>query len=68
MEIRPIRSEEDHKAALAEIGRLWGAEIGTEDGDRLDILLALVEKYEETRWPVSEPNSGAGRRSAACDR
>ena len=56
MDIRPIRSDDDHKAALAEIGRLWGAELGTEDGDRLDILLALVEKYEETRWPVDEPD------------
>lgn len=56
MDIRPIRSDADHKAALAEIERLWGAEMGTENGDKLDILLTLVEKYEETRWPIEEPD------------
>lgn len=56
MDIRPIRSDADHKVALAEIDRLWGAEMGTEDGDKLDILLTLVEKYEETRWPIEEPD------------
>jgi HTH-type transcriptional regulator / antitoxin HigA len=52
MEIRPIRNDEDHAAALAEIERLWGAAVGTDDGDKLDILATLVEKYEDTRWPV----------------
>lgn len=52
MEIRPIRTDEDHRAALAEIDRYWGALEGTEEGDRLDVLLALVEIYEEKRWPI----------------
>lgn len=51
MEIRPIRNDEDHVAALQEIEKLWGAGVGTEDGDKLDILATLVEKYEESRWP-----------------
>lgn len=55
MDIRPIRSDADHKAALAEIERLWGSEMGTENGDKLDVLLTLVEKYEEARWPIDEP-------------
>jgi HTH-type transcriptional regulator/antitoxin HigA len=54
MEIRPIRNEDDHATALAEIEKLWGAVAGSEDGDRLDILATLVEKYEETRWPVDD--------------
>jgi HTH-type transcriptional regulator/antitoxin HigA len=53
MEIRPIRTDEDHRAALAEIDALWGAPEGTEEGDRLDVLPALVEAYEEKRWPIS---------------
>jgi HTH-type transcriptional regulator/antitoxin HigA len=53
MEIRPIRTDEDHRAALAEIDRYWGASEGTEEGDRLDVLLALVEIYEEKRWPIN---------------
>ena len=56
MNIKPIRTDEDHRAALAEIGHLWGAVPGTEDGDKLDVLLTLVEKYEENRWPIEEPN------------
>ena len=58
MEIHPIRNDEDHAAAVREIERLWGATAGTEDGDKLDILATLVEKYEESRWPnvdVSDP-------------
>jgi len=51
MEIRPIRTDEDHRAALAEIEACWGAPEGTEMGDKLDVLLALVDAYEEKRWP-----------------
>jgi HTH-type transcriptional regulator / antitoxin HigA len=52
MEIRPIRTDEDHRAALAEIEACWGAPEGTEMGDKLDVLLALVDAYEERRWPL----------------
>ncbi|HZZ60611.1 MAG TPA: helix-turn-helix domain-containing protein [Roseiarcus sp.] len=52
MEIRPIRTDEDHRAALAEIGAYWGAPEGTEEGDKLDVLFALVDAYEEKRWPI----------------
>ncbi len=53
MEIRPIRTDKDHRATLAEIEASWGAREGTEAGDRLDVLLALVEIYEAKRWPVA---------------
>jgi HTH-type transcriptional regulator/antitoxin HigA len=52
MEIRPIRTDQDHRDALAEIDACWGAAEGTEEGDRLDVLLALVEIYEAKRWPI----------------
>ena len=52
MDIRPIRTEQDHRAALAEIDACWGAAEGTEEGDRLDVLVALVESYEARRWPI----------------
>ena len=51
MDIRPIRTDNDHKRVLAEIERLWGAAAGTPAGDKLDILVTLVEAYEERRWP-----------------
>lgn len=49
MDIRPIRNDEDHAAALREIEQLWGAETGTAEGDRLDVLVTLVEAYEDRR-------------------
>ena len=52
MEVRPIRTDEDHRAALAEIEALWGAPEGTEEGDKLDVLVALVEMFEAKLWPM----------------
>ena len=51
LEVRVVRSEEDHRAALAEIEALWGAEAGSPESDRLEALVALVEQYESRRWP-----------------
>jgi HTH-type transcriptional regulator / antitoxin HigA len=52
MEIRPIRNDKDHRAALSEVDKLWGASAGTPEGDKLDILAMLVEAYEDRRWPL----------------
>jgi HTH-type transcriptional regulator/antitoxin HigA len=54
MDIRPIRTDEEHRAALETIAALWGAAVGTPEGDRLDVLATLVEAYEDRRWPVDE--------------
>jgi HTH-type transcriptional regulator/antitoxin HigA len=56
-EIRPIRTSEDHKAALKRISELWGAEPGTADGDLLDVLIDLVEHYEDRHCaiPAADP-------------
>jgi HTH-type transcriptional regulator/antitoxin HigA len=53
MHIRPIRTDADHEAALREIEALWGAEEGSEAGERLDVLVTLVEAYESRRWPIA---------------
>ena len=52
MDIPPIHNDDDHRRALAEIERLWGAGDGTPEGDKLDALVTLVETYEEQRWPL----------------
>ena len=49
--IAPIRDEAGQRKALAEIERLWGAAKGTTRGDRLDVLMALVDAYERQNWP-----------------
>jgi len=56
MEIKPIRTEADYEAALAEVERLWGAEPGTPDGDRFEVLVTLVEAYEEKQYPILPPD------------
>ncbi len=54
MDIRPIRTDQDHRAALAEIEACWGAQEGTEAGDKLELLVTLVENYEARRWPIAD--------------
>lgn len=53
MTIKPIKTEEDCKAALAEINRLFDAHEGTVDFDRLDVLTTLVEAYEAKHSPIA---------------
>jgi HTH-type transcriptional regulator / antitoxin HigA len=54
--IRPIKTEADYDAALAEIERLWGAKSSTPDGDRLDVLATLVEAYEDKHHAIDAPS------------
>jgi HTH-type transcriptional regulator/antitoxin HigA len=56
MEIKPIRTEADYEAALAEVEQLWGSEPGTPDGDRFEVLFTLVEAYEEKHYPILPPD------------
>lgn len=52
MNIKPIRSPEDLTAALLRMEQLWGAEIDSPEGDELEILALLIEKYEEQHFPM----------------
>jgi HTH-type transcriptional regulator/antitoxin HigA len=56
MDIRPIRTESDHSAALEVIELLMGAKAGTPEGDRLDVLVTLVEAYEARHFPIEPPD------------
>ena len=56
VEVKPIRSEADHEAALTEVERLWGAKAGTPKGDRLDVLATLIDAYESARYPMDPPD------------
>jgi HTH-type transcriptional regulator / antitoxin HigA len=50
--MKPVRTDEDHAAAIARIDVLWGAADGTPEGDELDALAVLVDAYEKSRWPL----------------
>ncbi len=52
MNIFPIRTEDDYDAALKRIDQLMNAEFGTPEGDKLDILVTLVEAYEAKHYPI----------------
>ena len=56
MEIRPIKTEQDYDAALAEVEALWGADADTPEGDKLDVLITLVEAYEAKHHPIAPPD------------
>jgi len=56
MNVKPIRNESDYDAALAEVEGLMDARPGTRKGDRLDVLVTLLEAYEEKRWHIDPPD------------
>jgi HTH-type transcriptional regulator/antitoxin HigA len=55
-DVKPIRTEQDYAAALAEVERLWGAKAGTAEGDRLDVLATLIDAYETQHDPIDPPD------------
>ena len=55
-EMKPIRTEADYEAALAEVEALWGAASGTARGDRLDVLATLIDVYEAKHHAMDPPD------------
>lgn len=56
MTIKPIKTERDYRMALKEIERLWDAKPNTPKGDRLEVLVTLVEAYEQKHYKVEPPD------------
>jgi len=58
MDIRPIRTQQDYEAALALIEPFFDNEpaMGSEDGDRFEVLLTLIAAYEAKHFPISAPD------------
>ena len=54
MKLKPIRNRREHKEALAEVERLWDAPKRSPDGDRLEMLVMLIERYESEHFPMGE--------------
>jgi len=57
MDIKPIKTRTDYRAALKDIERLMLAEAGTPEGERLDLLTTLVEAYERKHFPMDLPDA-----------
>ena len=56
MEIKPIKTKADYRAALKKIETLMTARANTPEGDRLDLLVTLVEAYEKKHYPLDLPD------------
>lgn len=56
VEIKPIRTEHDYENALKMIDFLWDSKPKSPNYDRLDILITLVEAYEEKKYPIGLPD------------
>ncbi|MEO8533680.1 MAG: DNA-binding protein [Flavobacterium sp.] len=56
MEIKPIKTEKDYDLALERVNILFEAKPNTNEGDELDILVTLIEKYEQKQYQIPEPD------------
>ena len=56
MDIKPIKTDADYRAALKEIETLMMAEPDTPEGEKLDVLVTLVEAYERKHYPLALPD------------
>jgi len=56
MQIKPIKTKKDYEEALKQIETLWDAKPNTPHGDKLEVLTALVEIYEQKHHPILPPD------------
>lgn len=56
MKIQPIKTKKDYQAALNEIEKLMDAKLNSPEGDKLDVLVTLVEAYEEKHYSIEAPH------------
>lgn len=57
--VEPIRTEEEYEAALARIHEIFHAALGTPEGDELENLVGLVERYEDKHYSIDPPSPSA---------
>ena len=55
MNIKPIKTEADYSEALQTVEKLMNAKPNTPEGDKLDVLVTLIEVYEEKHHPILPP-------------
>jgi len=56
MKLKPIRNDRELNRALRRIDELWGAKAGSIKGDELDVLMLIVEKYEDEHYAIPSSN------------
>ncbi|MFM2386657.1 MAG: hypothetical protein RL660_1414 [Bacteroidota bacterium] len=56
MTIKPIKTKKDYDKAIARLEKLFDAKKGSADGDELEVLSILIEKYETEHFPIQNPD------------
>ncbi len=56
MKIRPIKTEEDYREALARLNEIFDAAPGTEASDEADVLALLIDDYERKNFSIEAPD------------
>jgi len=56
MDIRPINTHADYRAALEEVESLMTAQQGSPEGEKLDVMVTLLEAYERKHYPLDLPD------------
>ncbi|OYW90488.1 MAG: transcriptional regulator [Alishewanella sp. 32-51-5] len=56
MDIKPIKNEADYRAALQEVEQLMLAQPDTAEGEKLDVMVTLIEAYEAKHFPMDLPD------------
>ena len=56
MEIKPIKTEKDYNSAIERLEVIFDAKPGTIEGDELEDLGILIEKYEQEHFPIDMPD------------
>jgi HTH-type transcriptional regulator/antitoxin HigA len=56
MKLNVIKNEIEYQAYLQKVEDIWDSEKGTENGDLLEVLSILIEKYEDEHYPIQKPN------------
>lgn len=56
MNIKPIKNEQDYQQSLTEVEQLWGAEHGSDEHDKIDILVTLIEAFEKKHYFIEAPD------------
>ena len=66
MDVAPIKTKRHYRRALKEIEGLMHAKRGTPEGDRLDVLVTLVEAWEAKHHPIDLPDPVEPSSATAC--
>ncbi|TAK66684.1 MAG: helix-turn-helix domain-containing protein [Betaproteobacteria bacterium] len=56
MKIKPIRNDDDLRAALRRLDAVFQAKVGTPEADEMEVLVTLIEAYENKHYPISPPD------------